>query len=593
MSKKILLLEPSSTVLTLFKEKLKKTDIEVLCETSCVKFLWSLFNNVPDAIFVNSIFSNPESGEIVRFIKSMEKLRKIPIALYTTGDFTFEEFYMKNCGADLFVHIDEVNLSHNVQKTLLLSEQNVPALPVENDIMKAAITQIFLNMTRNLNSIDAVVNGFLVVIAEFAQVPAATLTLVQNDGPASYFACSKNFTEDEKADFQKVSITDFEKMRPDLNLSKIVPTELNLAVDMDNFRTKDVPLSSYQFFPINDSSGSPFAAVTVVKEGVLSNHQIDLLRYCTEQVGVLLENAVLLKKKEFFEQRIRRAFGRFVPEQIIDELVASSDTDENVSVGEKRNVAILFSDIRSFTSISECNKPEVIVAFLNRYFTVMVNIIKKHGGTIDKFIGDAIMALFGAPVSYEDNAQRAAAAAYEMREALSSVDLGDLVMPEGMKFDIGIGIHYGNVTVGSIGSSDKTDYTVIGDSVNTASRLEGLTKVYGAMIIVSETVKNDCKENSFVFRHLDDVKVKGKSKSVPIYAIDMNEDDYSISYRESYAKGLDLYQQGIWNLAKEYFEKAIDEAPSDKAAKLMLERCSEFINNPPEKWDGGFEFHTK
>ena len=147
MSKKILLLEPSSTVLTLFKEKLKKTDIEVLCETSCVKFLWSLFNNVPDAIFVNSIFSNPESGEIVRFIKSMEKLRKIPIALYTTGDFTFEEFYMKNCGADLFVHIDEVNLSHNVQKTLLLSEQNVPALPVENDIMKAAITQIFLNMT--------------------------------------------------------------------------------------------------------------------------------------------------------------------------------------------------------------------------------------------------------------------------------------------------------------------------------------------------------------------------------------------------------------------------------------------------------------
>ncbi len=159
-----------------------------------------------------------------------------------------------------------------------------------------------------------------------------------------------------------------------------------------------------------------------------------------------------------FEKNVRKAFCRFVPEQIIDNLVKDADQSAQITVGEKRNVAILFSDIRSFTSISELNKPETIVAFLNRYFTTMCTIIKKHGGTIDKFIGDAIMALFGAPVSYEDNCRRAVAAAYEMRQALETVPLEDLVLPQGMKFNIGIGIHYGDVIVGSIGSNEKTDY---------------------------------------------------------------------------------------------------------------------------------------
>ena len=258
----------------------------------------------------------------------------------------------------------------------------------------------------------------------------------------------------------------------------------------------------------------------------------------------------------------------------------------------------MFSDIRSFTSISEHNKPETIVAFLNRYFTVMCTVIKKHGGTVDKFIGDAIMALFGAPVSYEDNSRRAVAAAYEMREALEKVALEDLVMPDGMKFNIGIGIHYGDVIVGSIGSSDKTDYSVIGDNVNLASRMEGLTKTYGSMILVTDAVKNDIYKTTgdtggFEFRYLDDVKVKGKEKAVPIYAIDQGPDDFSKEYRDSYSKGLDLYKQGIWNLARDYFEKALAEAPTDKASRLMLDRCIEFIQNPPENWDGAITFHTK
>ena len=208
------------------------------------------------------------------------------------------------------------------------------------------------------------------------------------------------------------------------------------------------------------------------------------------------------------------------------------------------------------------------------------------------------MAIFGAPVSYEDNARRAVAAAYEMREALETVALEDLEMPEGMKFNIGIGIHYGDVIVGSIGSNDKTDYSVIGDSVNLASRMEGLTKTYGSMILVTDAVKKDiyktCKNvDGFEFRYLDDVKVKGKEKAVPIYAIDKGPDDFSAAYRDAYSKGFDLYRQGVWNLAREYFEKALSEVPEDKASRLMLDRCIEFIQNPPENWDGAITFHTK
>ena len=150
------------------------------------------------------------------------------------------------------------------------------------------------------------------------------------------------------------------------------------------------------------------------------------------------------------------------------------------------------------------------------------------------------MAEFGTPVSYEDNCRRAVAAAYEMRDALPTVELGDLVMPDGMTFNIGIGIHYGDVIVGSIGSKDKTDYSVIGDNVNLASRLEGLTKTYGSQILVSESVRLDAGEDAFCFRHLDDVRVKGKKNAVPIYAVDRSETEFPASYKDAYIKGMDL-----------------------------------------------------
>lgn len=594
MTKKILILEPSKTIQTLILEKTKKADFELIFESSFIQYFLSILSKKPDALFINADYENPQGFEFVRFIKSMSYFSKLPIGLYTTGQQPFENYCRRNSGADIFYDFDKDTILATLTKLLELGKIGKLKKCIRNDVIKNAISQNFVEIISNLEDMEKISGLILNMITEFCEVPAVALLIQECDGPHLYSKSSENIVGYARKQFYKVCTSDFEKLRPDLNLSKITHIELPNDKNMDPFNTKEVPLSSYQQIPLTDSHKNIIGSINMVREGNFSLRQLDLIKFIGKEASIALEVAVKIKEKIRFEKNIRKAFGRFVPEQIIDDLVSSSENTDKVPLGEKRNVAILFCDIRSFTSISELNRPEVIVEFLNRYFTIMVNIIKKHGGTIDKFIGDAIMALFGAPVSYEDNTRRAVAAACEMRDALSTVPLCDLILPEGMKFNIGIGINYSDVTVGSIGSADKTDYTVIGDGVNLASRLEGLTKVYGSMILVSNYVKQDIKqENDFVFRYLDDVKVKGKAKGVPIYAVDHSINEFSHLYRDSYAKGLDLYKQGIFPLAKEYFQKAKAESPDDKAVNLMLERLEDLIANPPEKWDGAFEFHTK
>ena len=238
------------------------------------------------------------------------------------------------------------------------------------------------------------------------------------------------------------------------------------------------------------------------------------------------------------------------------------------------------------------NKPENVVNFLNKYFSVMSSIIKENGGNIDKFMGDAIMALFGATESYEDNANRAAKTAYEMMKVLPGLDLSMIKIPEGFSFNIGIGINYGEVIVGSIGSDEKQDFTVIGDNVNLASRLESLNKMYGSHIIITESVKEDLRE-PYPTRLLDRVKVKGKSIPVSIYQLLTDKEDYPEDFIENYNKGMDLYLMGIWQRAGEYFSKAMEIYPEDKAAGLLHDRCLNYTKNRPDSWDGSFTLTTK
>ena len=615
MSKKILILETSVTLQKLFTTTLDSDDYQVQFVNDGKAAIYTLLEYQPDLFLLNCDIREPRSFEIVRLVRSISSFKELTIGMYATFPTPLDETFALSSGATSFVRLDQKTLVLNVDELAQLPVHKIDKLSLGqikknfddsylfmnatgllfSDSYKNAMFSKIVSLIDSLESVEEIVKQFLLLIAEVCEVPLVGLYMIENDGPHGYYVCAENMSEKEISDFLSVCAADFEKVQPDYNATKITPLKLDSKTELNRFYSDKVQLSSYESADLRTTDESSyFGTVHIVSEGNITSDKQDFFEFCVKSTGAVFDKALIVKKKMFFEKRIRRAFSRFVPDEIIDDLVAQADTtDQKVGVGETRTVAILFSDIRSFTNISEKNKPDVLVAFLNRYFSKMVDIIKKHGGTIDKFIGDAIMAEFGTPVSYDDNARRAVAAAYEMREALPDVEIGDLVLPDGMTFNIGIGVHYGDVIVGSIGSKDKTDYSVIGDSVNLASRLEGLTKTYGVQVLVSESVMMDAGEDSFCFRHLDDVRVKGKKNAVPIYAVDRNEKEFPAEYKDAYMKGMDLYHQGIFNLARDYFQKAHNAVNEDKAAKLMLSRCEDFIANPPENWDGAIAFTTK
>jgi adenylate cyclase len=218
-----------------------------------------------------------------------------------------------------------------------------------------------------------------------------------------------------------------------------------------------------------------------------------------------------LREKASREQTVR-IFNRFLDPRVVDSLVAQGETPQSLS-GQARDITVLFSDIRGFTTMSESHTPEQIVALLNRYFSLQVEIIFRHGGTLDKFIGDAIMAFWGAPQDDPQHAVHAVAAAIEMEQCLLRFkqELGD----EGKDFDVGIGIHSGKAVVGFIGSDERLDYTAIGDTVNLSSRIEGLTKGVARILVSSDTVSR-CGD-AFDFTATGSYKVKGRLQEVELF----------------------------------------------------------------------------
>ncbi len=289
--------------------------------------------------------------------------------------------------------------------------------------------------------------------------------------------------------------------------------------------------------------------------------------------------AVLAQKKE---QRIRNIFQKYVPQELIDQFFASP---ESMLVGDNRELSVLFSDIRSFTSISEQMEPDVLVASLNRYFSVMVELIMDQGGVIDKYIGDAIMAFFGAPVRHEDDALASVNAGIGMVEILESFNEGqrEQNLPE---FQIGVGINYGIVTVGNIGTDRKMDYTVIGDMVNVASRLEGLTKPYHQPIIISEFLQERVRD-AVPSRIVDSVAVKGRSAGLRIYTVKRSLTSAESSGWELHNQAMEAYYNREFESAINVFRQAAEQLGDDFLVDMMVERCTRYVSDPPPAdWNG-------
>jgi class 3 adenylate cyclase/HAMP domain-containing protein len=324
------------------------------------------------------------------------------------------------------------------------------------------------------------------------------------------------------------------------------------------------------------------------------NRMIGELDKAYGQIKRYAFEAVLAGKKE---ERVRQIFQKYVPKDVIERFFASP---EKMLVGDNRDLSILFSDLRSFTTISEGMAPDDLVHSLNRYFSGQVDIIYNRKGVVDKYIGDAIMAFWGAPEKHEDDCLQSVLAGLDMIEALAVFNANQkkLGKPE---FRIGVGINYGEVTVGNIGSERKMDYTVIGDSVNLASRMEGLTKTYHADLLISESVYaelqdklSDSRAPKLYFRLLDTVAVKGKTKGVKIYTVKRTLSQTEAAAWTLHNQGMLLFYKRSFREAAEKFKEVYRLLAKDPNAENLFRRCAEYASNPPpEDWDGVEVMKTK
>lgn len=277
---------------------------------------------------------------------------------------------------------------------------------------------------------------------------------------------------------------------------------------------------------------------------------------------------------------VRNIFSKYVNKDILSKLIASN---EPLALGgERKDVTVLFSDLRGFTTFSETLTPDELMKLLNGYFSAMTIPIFKQQGTIDKFIGDAIMAFWNAPLDITNHEDKAVQAAIGMGKALE-----DFNKENGTDLQMGMGVHTGPAVVGNVGGEERVNYTVLGDTVNLGSRLESLTKKYGVTLIISEAVKEKLTPSEFIIRKLDVVKVKGKNSHTVLYEV-MDESNLSFPHIEDYEFAFEKYRIGNFDDARPIFERLAQEG--DGPSRLMLERL---VKIDATVFDGVWVFDDK
>lgn len=287
------------------------------------------------------------------------------------------------------------------------------------------------------------------------------------------------------------------------------------------------------------------------------------------------------------KRQIQRIFGQFVNPTVVRQLSANPEKVE--LGGEEVEASIMFSDIEGFTTISESKKPKELVEFLNNYFSTASDIFFKHEGTIDKFIGDAVMVQFGIPLKNPDHRVRAVRAAYEFSQTVRAMTAAARERGEPV-FSTRIGINTGTMVVGYIGGRTKKEYTVIGDTVNLASRLEGVNKYYGTSLMVSEATADDRVRDEFLLREMDIMRVKGKHHPIKIYEVVCRRSEVTealLKKVQTFESGLALYRDRQWNDAISLFNTILKQEEGDPASRMYIGRCEEYRKHPPAaEWDG-------
>ncbi len=332
-----------------------------------------------------------------------------------------------------------------------------------------------------------------------------------------------------------------------------------------------------------------FSRILFVKYGLCFNITYPLIALIVLYISLTIYKYMTEERER---KKIKGAFSYYVSPSVVNEMLKHP---EKLKLGgDRKELSILFSDIRSFTTIAEGLTPEDLVHLLNAYLTAMTDIVFKYNGTLDKYMGDAIMAIYGAPLDLPDHPIKACQSALEMMKELKILNqkwIGEGKQP----INIGIGVNTGPMMVGNMGSDQRFDFTVMGDSVNLGSRLEGANKSYKTNIIISEFTFEKVK-NEFTCMELDSVRVKGKEQPVKIYSLTGDKDlpDMQEEIINQFNQAVNLYKERKWDKAIHIFENITAMDPNLYAAEVYIERCLDLKKNPPPRnWDRVYTMTTK
>ncbi len=634
-NKRVLIAETSKTISRILAEALKEAGYSIKECTDGIEALKLHYKENYDIILASSLLPNIDGFNLCRIVKGTRKLSKTVFIICTPSIVNESKFWADAAQSDGLYEPSPENIHYlltlidkGLARTAEIKDETTDNpyrksketndKELNDTALIKLVTEAFgedffkLNLIKNafnaenyIWDIDSLLIHISSTISGIYAYDALGI-IINDETLIEYYDYSDSLTKNDVDDFKKICRSDFTSRissRKEFNWK----TSITIENIIETLSDDNIKLKNYEFFPIDPSKKLPITLHISTSDSrpidMTTQKRID---FFVETYSIVIEKAIVFRKIEGSERKIRLAFSRFLPTKVINSIVQGDKTVTS-AIGEQRKVAILMADIRNFTALTEQNEPEAVITFLNNYFTKMGNIIKKHGGTIDKFMGDEIMALFGVPESFKYNADRAANAAVEMIEEVKNMDTHLLKFPEGQKFEIGIGIHYGEPISGTIGSEDKKEYTVIGDDVNIASRVQNLTKLYGTPILITGQVRRDIEEaekdkdlgkyllekTSFKTRYLDNVKVKGKSIPVEIFEIMGTDNNYSENFLMNYSKGLYQYLMGNFYGAQDYLRIAKILMPKDKATKVLLERCKEFARSKPKDWDGAITLTNK
>ncbi|MDR1838652.1 MAG: response regulator [Treponema sp.] len=560
--------------------------------------------------------------QVTRFLKSRKNTKLIPIIMFTTLEETRDKFWGNQAGADTYIEKspDNFQLLLTTVEKILIAEANIDFQAIEkegkkindnsiieivnnlldNKLFQTTVIGMLTELSNNVNSMETVAEGILNLFHNVCE--ADIMTMMIRGGNRILYAYTSNaggYTRETVNNFLGISESDFNNLFPEFKFTSKNIKEFNLT------GKNEKKIISYINVPLV-IAGEKFASIHIANSinEYFSPSIMENINVFIASAAPIIANALSMHELAELQKNTRTAFARYVPPDVMDEII--NETTKRTSVSENRNMTVLFSDIRDFTNMTEHSDAQSVVDFLNFYFAKMGNEIISENGLIDKFIGDAIMAVFGAFQNLENSPANAIRAAIKMLAAMDDINKNISKLSQ-KKIEIGIGINCGECILGNIGFQNKMDYTIIGDTVNLASRIESLTKQYRHPLIVSEYVFDRTKD-SFLFRKIDNVRVKGKEKSVGIYAVysgfegqdgsklhsgepaDIPIIPSLLINRETLAnfnKGLRVFNLREWKLAEEYFIKALETDKNDFLSQLYLERSIEFVTMPPEEnWDG-------